>query len=197
MSVDIFSDIATQIKQIKISCREILQKTVDLMKKLQPNSSLCKYIEMEIGIKLPEDAQVSKETNSLIECIRNVSFKFVTTAQLILNEIDIFASTFCNHTSLENEENCEFMKTVWYGDRYGESELDGLRELNRDLNNQIKDINQETLVENVREYMIEHNIGYNVNQEETISSKLSTAKIENNLLLSNNNNNNNNINNNE
>jgi hypothetical protein len=135
------STLTQTLQNIKQVCININKKSVNIMKNLidDDNESVSLILE-----KYP-----NKDKHSLADMVRTSSLNILHDSDIIRGELDDFAKSIAHNISLETYEGCPFLRQVWFGDAYGEIELDGLEQLLKDLDSQLESISYESIANKV------------------------------------------------
>lgn len=119
---------------------KLLKRAVILMKQLETDdSSFVDDLTEEFSNLDAEDASI---------VLREVSLEMIKDANVVRGEINNFAECIVNNEDIENISTglCDFFKEVWLGDAYGESGISGLKELEKDLRQQLSQVNKVSLI---------------------------------------------------
>ncbi len=87
--------------------------------------------------------------DEVLESLRDEALRFTEDAETIQNEMKNFIGSISNDNIDNNSKLFPFLYEVWCGDMYGYSEYDGLSKLKEDLADQLKNIDEDVLVNNV------------------------------------------------
>lgn len=116
-----------------------LQQLVTICKSLKENSSIILRTNLDVlrRISKKDSAIVEKFKEFQIDdqfysTLQNIALEFINDAKNVNKEIDNFI--------LENDQglfapndSCTFLMSVWSGDEFGEPRIEGLRLLNKEL----------------------------------------------------------------
>lgn len=117
-------DVSTFISlcnDIKKSGKELISATVPYMKLLQTRSTTITTSFKTYDI----------DDNALFEELKKKSSEFISDAKMTVDEIDKFLVPTA--TGFNINDGCEFLFSVWAGDMYGESGVNGMKELLKEL----------------------------------------------------------------
>lgn len=133
----------TDAKKISMS---IIRKSLVSMKNLKhKDSDFFKYIsESKNTTEGGASHIISKD--ELKKLAEEASLKMINDAEIVIKEIDAFASALVMNKNID-ECGSEFMLSVWHGDVYDKTNLEGLAELVADLNDQYQKCGPERIIE--------------------------------------------------
>lgn len=103
-----------------------------------------------------QDDYPDEDENRILDVIGDVIVSLYQDARIVLGQIDSFSECLMKESLFEkNIEKYPFLYQVWSGDVYGLTEVDGLRELLVDLQNQSKMITIEKVLDQVKKELDE------------------------------------------
>jgi hypothetical protein len=121
---------------------QIISTALPIMKELEnPNSELVnEFMDERPGI----------DRNTATTILQTVSLELVNDAKVVNEEIESFsASVIYGEDGIsEGEDEYPFLIQVWYGDMYGDSEINGLQALVIDLQSQLSKIDEDVILKN-------------------------------------------------
>ena len=136
--------VLTEIHQNSVMIHKV---SVQLMNSLiKDDNDIVDYIIDRLSSK--SNTKYNKKTIS--NTVRDVSLRIIHDADIITKEISEFAKAVAACDSIDDIQS-EFFRNVWNGDMYGSTGIDGLHELNADLQEQLNSINAESLATKVLE----------------------------------------------
>jgi hypothetical protein len=126
---------------IENTAKDILAKALPIMKDLESTNSELVDEVMEY-IK-----DVSSQT--VLEVLQNICLDLVEDAEKVVLEIEAFSDAVVQGEEVieEREEEYLFLMEVWCGDIYEKEKLAGLKELARELKNQLKEVDENKIIE--------------------------------------------------
>lgn len=98
----------------------------------------------------------SEDEERVMDVISDVIISFYKDAKTVLGQIDSFSECVMKESLFEkNVSKYPFLHQVWTGDVYGPAEVEGLRELLKDLQSQSKIITMEEVLNRTKEELNE------------------------------------------
>lgn len=129
------------LKDITDICLNIKKETLMVMKNIKDE-----------GEDLAKDIQEEKshlDVSTILKMLQDNSLLFLEDATKVSEEIPAFSAAIANGKDIK-QSKCLFMKEVWFGDTYdGKTEIDGLLALKKDLEDQLEDIDLDTVMDRV------------------------------------------------
>jgi predicted transcriptional regulator len=126
---------------IENTSRDILSKAVPIMKDLKNTDS-------EMVDEVMEYVK-DESTRTVLEVLQNICLDLVEDAEKVVLEIEAFSDAVVQGEEVieEREEEYLFLMEVWCGDIYEKEKLAGLKELAKELKNQLKEVSENKIVE--------------------------------------------------
>lgn len=144
-SVDLMGDISNEGSEVIDDLLEVLTNNGEMTSALFRKRRGFDGTNKEKELPSREDA---------LSHLQNESLSFVVDAEKVLNEIPLFIVKEAGTQrgwSINTEDKCPFLSEVWNGDAYDKTEIEGLKALLSDLQNQFEQITTENLVKIVIE----------------------------------------------
>lgn len=134
--------VGERLENIKKLCSQILQKILPIMKTLLNSDNI--YVD-DVMDSLPSNSNIDE--NDVLEVLRTLTCKMVSDAETLNGELDKFTSYL-----LKDElDRLPFLQHVWCGDTYDEDGLQGLKELEQDLAEQLECLSDDFIIKKALE----------------------------------------------
>lgn len=134
---------AKVLKRLDSTSQNIINASLAIMKKIQ-------NVDSELVDDLIEEKGGDSETadrEALLNALQEASLDWTGDAEKVRQELDNFVLEEDDiYTVNADMDTCPFLTEVWNGDSYDKTGVEGLQALLTDLENQLKDINEESLV---------------------------------------------------
>ncbi len=134
------NQLTKMLNTIKNLSNNIIEKSIPIMKELaEENNDLLE----ELLEKQDIDADVA------IETLQNICLDLTKDAESVIEEIEPFSDAIIQGQDAldEGEDEYPFLLQVWYGDMYEESEIEGLKVLAKDLKKQLKQVDEDKIID--------------------------------------------------
>lgn len=143
MSNTNFRDLVKILNKLEKTSRQLIKNALDVMDKLQRDDNDLLEDAIEEG-NLEDDKRPV-----MLETLRDLSMKWVRDARIILDESPKFVVDEDGVYIINTDSGeCPFLTEVWHGDYYDQTENEGLKELLKDLEEQLGNVSEEKLIEN-------------------------------------------------
>lgn len=126
------------LQELKKKSESIIRLSLPLLKKMADDKT---FIYDKIKSKYPsyDDKEIKLK-------MKNMSSELINDAQSIKKELPEFVDYILAKSSKNTKS---FLYQVWSGDVYGERGINGLKELLTDLDEQLKNCNENNLIEKI------------------------------------------------
>ena len=142
--MDRLNKLTETLNELSHIAKEIIQKLLPLMEEInEPSNDFIANLRMK-GCKL-SDAQATK-------LLQNAVIQLTVDAKTVQRELPIFSMSISRIDKSLKDANCPFMKEVWYGDMYGNDDLEGFLSLKLDLEKQLETADEDKILELAIDY---------------------------------------------
>nr|QBK86571.1 MAG: uncharacterized protein LCMAC102_03660 [Marseillevirus LCMAC102] len=127
------------LNTIKNLSTDIIEKSLPIMQELTKvnNDLLEELLEKDV------------KADIAIETLQNICLDLTKDAENVIENIELFSEAIIQGQDAldEGAEEYPFLLQVWYGDMYEESEIKGLELLAKDLKKQLKQIDEDKIID--------------------------------------------------
>ena len=137
--MDHLNKLTETLNELSHIAKDIIQKLIPLMEEInEPSNDFITNLRIK-GCELT-DAQATK-------LLQNAVIKLTVDAKTVQRELPIFSMSISQFDKSLKDANCPFMKEVWYGDMYGNDDLEGFLSLKLDLEKQLATADEDKILE--------------------------------------------------
>lgn len=137
--MDRLNKLTETLNELSHLSRAIIQKLLPLMEEInEPNNDFIANLKMK-GCELTD----GKATKILQDAV----IKLTVDAKTVQRELPIFSACIIRSNKSLKDANCPFMKEVWYGDMYGDDNIEGLLLLKLDLQKQLDTADEDKILD--------------------------------------------------
>ena len=137
--MDRLNNLTETLNELSRLSRGIIQKLLPLMEEInEPSNDFIANLKMK-GCELT-DVKATK-------LLQDAVIKLTVDAKSVQRELPIFSACIIRSNQSLKEANCPFMKEVWYGDMYGDDNIEGLLLLKLDLQKQLDTANEDKILD--------------------------------------------------
>ena len=137
--MDRLNKLTETLNELSHIAREIIQKLLPLMEEInEPNNDFISNLKLK-GCELT-DAKATK-------LLQDAVIRLTVDAKTVQRELPIFSASIIRSNKSLKDANCPFMKEVWYGDMYGNDNLEGILFLKLDLEKQLEIADEDKILE--------------------------------------------------
>jgi hypothetical protein len=134
--------IFTSLKEI---CDKIIKKCTPIMKQLASEDN--HIIESVLESYSEDECPATKE--QILLMARDHAYYWQADAYIIRQELDVFVGDYISGSQALEETSCNFLKSVWFGDIYGDTEMDSIQCLIDEQRRIYSTIDDDLLVEEI------------------------------------------------
>jgi hypothetical protein len=134
------------LRSIRRTIADIIAQAIPIMKSMR---DIHGELVEELMEEYEKETSQSLSAEEAVSTLQRVCLELVSDSETILQEIDDFSNAIVQgEKSLEqNHEKYQFLFQVWCGDVYDETEYEGLKALEEDLQKQLAEMNEENIVQ--------------------------------------------------
>jgi hypothetical protein len=134
------NNLTSTLNIIENTARAILSKTIPIMEEL-------KYTDSDIVEEVMESTK-DISSKKVLEVLQNICLDLVEDAEKVVLEIESFSDAVLQGEDVieEREEEYLFLMEVWCGDIYEKEKLAGLKELAKELKNQLNEVDEYKII---------------------------------------------------
>ena len=137
--MDRLNKLTETLNELSHIAREIIQKLLPLMEEInEPNNDFIANLKLK-GCELT-DAKATK-------LLQDAVIRLTVDAKTVQRELPAFSASIIRSNKSLKDANCPFMKEVWYGDMYGNDNLEGILYLKLDLEKQLEIADEDKILE--------------------------------------------------
>ena len=133
------------VNEIRKISNAIILESLPIMRNIDSGD---KYVDDLIG----EFPNLSRD--QALEVLQEVSLEWVKDAEPLTKEASIFITEGEEGYHINDTEECPILSEVWKGDAYDKSEVEGLRELLKDLKQELALVNETHLIKKAKDMLL-------------------------------------------
>lgn len=136
--MEYLESLQTIVKQLLATSDQIVKKSIPILRKIKDDKQSL--------IKTIKETHPNMSNDDILDQLHKECKKLIGDAQSIKNE----HKTFIQQLFDQNLNDELFMSQVWTGDMFGSKGIDGLKLLQQDLEEQLKNINLENVLAKIK-----------------------------------------------
>ena len=135
------------LNKIKFLSNKIIEKAIPIMQELEEDNNY--ILESFVDDLIESNPELGKNNPSLLlEYLQSTMIELLTDAEIIIKEIESFSDAVIQGDDAidEGEDDFPFLLQVWRGDIYEKQNIKGLKDLEKDLKKQLKNLDEEKII---------------------------------------------------
>lgn len=135
------------LQEINNTTKDIINEAYPILKELESD-------ENDLINDFMEEFELNRR-DSILVLAREFALSLVSDARAIQKEIDEFSDLITERNIEQLAEYCPFLAEVWFGDMYECDGVEGLKILLSDLEEQLENINEDTVYNYLKQTFVE------------------------------------------